>query len=86
MRIVNIEEFPYMWLYFCSGVIFNKLIREKLKKKEQNGVVWQMNLRKKPIIKNYLRRKKKNQSELLTKVSNEVSSSITFCDFSCRVR
>jgi DNA polymerase/3'-5' exonuclease PolX len=33
MRLVDIHSFPYAWLYYASGVIFNKIIREKLKKK-----------------------------------------------------
>jgi DNA polymerase/3'-5' exonuclease PolX len=33
MRLVDMSSFPYSWLYYSSGVIFNKLIREKLKKK-----------------------------------------------------
>lgn len=33
MRLVDIRTFPYAWLYYASGVIFNKMIREKLKKK-----------------------------------------------------
>lgn len=33
IRLVSIREFPYAWLYFASGVVFNKLIRERLKKR-----------------------------------------------------
>ena len=33
IRFVNIDELPYTWLYYSSGQIFNKLIRDKLKKK-----------------------------------------------------
>jgi len=33
IRFVNLEELPYTWLYYSSGHIFNKLIRDKLKKK-----------------------------------------------------
>ena len=33
MRFVNAESFPYAWLYYSSGKIFNKMIREMLKKK-----------------------------------------------------
>ena len=33
MRLVDMRAFPYTWLYYTSGVIFNKMIREKLKKK-----------------------------------------------------
>ena len=33
IRFVNVEELPYTWLYYSSGYIFNKLIRDKLKKK-----------------------------------------------------
>lgn len=33
MRFVNAESFPYAWMYYSSGKIFNKMIREKLKKK-----------------------------------------------------
>jgi len=33
MRLVDMHSFPYAWLYYTSGVIFNKIIREKLKKK-----------------------------------------------------
>lgn len=33
MRFVNLNSFPYAWLYYSSGKIFNKIIREKLKKK-----------------------------------------------------
>ncbi len=33
MRLADMRSFPYAWLYYSSGVIFNKMIREKLKKK-----------------------------------------------------
>jgi DNA polymerase/3'-5' exonuclease PolX len=33
IRFVNLEELPYTWFYYSSGQIFNKLIRDKLKKK-----------------------------------------------------
>ena len=33
IRFVNVEELPYTWLYYSSGQVFNKLIRDKLKKK-----------------------------------------------------
>jgi len=33
MRLVDMRAFPYAWLYYSSGVIFNKMIREKLKHK-----------------------------------------------------
>ena len=33
MRLVDMRAFPYAWLYYSSGFIFNKIIREKLKKK-----------------------------------------------------
>jgi len=33
IRFVNLEELPYTWLYYSSGQVFNKLIRDKLKKK-----------------------------------------------------
>jgi DNA polymerase/3'-5' exonuclease PolX len=33
MRIVDLSSFPYAWLYYSSGVVFNKLIREKIKKR-----------------------------------------------------
>lgn len=33
MRLVNIESFPYAWFYYTGGKVFNKLIREILKKK-----------------------------------------------------
>ena len=33
MRIVNMTEFPFAWMYYSSGKIFNKLIRERIKKK-----------------------------------------------------
>ena len=33
IRFVKLEELPYTWLYYSSGQIFNKLIRDKLKKK-----------------------------------------------------
>lgn len=33
IRLVDYEAFPYARLYFSSGVVFNKLIREKLKKR-----------------------------------------------------
>ena len=32
IRFVDMQSFPYAWLYYSSGKIFNKLIREKLKK------------------------------------------------------
>lgn len=32
IRFVYMQSFPYAWLYYSSGKIFNKLIREKLKK------------------------------------------------------
>jgi DNA polymerase/3'-5' exonuclease PolX len=33
MRLVDLSSFPYAWLYYSSGVVFNKLIREKIKKR-----------------------------------------------------
>ena len=33
IRIVNYTSLPYTWMYFTGGKIFNKLIRERLKKK-----------------------------------------------------
>jgi len=33
IRITLIDEMPYAWLYYTGGKIFNKLIRERLKKK-----------------------------------------------------
>ena len=33
IRITLIDELPYAWLYYTGGKIFNKLIRERLKKK-----------------------------------------------------
>ena len=33
IRMVGIDNLPYAWLYFTGGKIFNKLIRERLKKK-----------------------------------------------------
>ena len=33
IRYVEPDSFPYCWLYYSSGKVFNKLIREKLKKK-----------------------------------------------------
>jgi len=33
IRLVNIASFPYAWLHYTGGKVFNKLIREKLKKK-----------------------------------------------------
>ena len=33
IRYVEPDVFPYCWLYYSSGKVFNKLIREKLKKK-----------------------------------------------------
>ena len=33
MQLVDIPSFPFAWLYFVSGVMFNKMIREKLKKR-----------------------------------------------------
>ena len=33
IRFVSREEFPYCWLYYSSGKVFNKLIRERLKKR-----------------------------------------------------
>lgn len=33
MRLVNLESFPYAWFYYTGGKVFNKLIREILKKK-----------------------------------------------------
>ena len=33
MRLVTIEELPYTWLYYSSGRMFNKIIRQKLKQK-----------------------------------------------------
>ena len=33
IRITLIDELPYSWLYYTGGKIFNKLIRERLKKK-----------------------------------------------------
>jgi DNA polymerase/3'-5' exonuclease PolX len=33
MRLVDMSAFPFAWMYYASGVEFNKLIREKLKKR-----------------------------------------------------
>ena len=33
IRLVTIEELPYTWLYYSSGRMFNKIIRQKLKQK-----------------------------------------------------
>jgi DNA polymerase/3'-5' exonuclease PolX len=33
IRITLIDEMPYAWLYYTGGKIFNKLIRERIKKK-----------------------------------------------------
>lgn len=33
IRITLIDEIPYAWLYYTGGKIFNKLIRERLKKR-----------------------------------------------------
>jgi len=33
MRLVTLEELPYTWLYYSSGRMFNKIIRQKLKQK-----------------------------------------------------
>jgi DNA polymerase/3'-5' exonuclease PolX len=33
IRLVDYDAYPYARLYFSSGVVFNKLIREKLKKR-----------------------------------------------------
>jgi DNA polymerase/3'-5' exonuclease PolX len=33
IRYIDPDSFPYCWLYYSSGKVFNKLIREKLKKK-----------------------------------------------------
>lgn len=33
MRLVDMLAFPFAWMYYVSGVEFNKLIREKLKKR-----------------------------------------------------
>ena len=33
IRLVTIEELPYTWIYYSSGRMFNKIIRQKLKQK-----------------------------------------------------
>jgi hypothetical protein len=33
IRFVNIKAFPYAWLHYTGGKIFNKLIRTKFKRK-----------------------------------------------------
>ena len=33
IRLVNLEELPYTWLYYSSGQTFNIIIRKHLKKK-----------------------------------------------------
>jgi DNA polymerase lambda len=42
MRLVDMHAFPYVWLYYTSGVIFNKMIREKLKKKGYKLNEWEL--------------------------------------------
>lgn len=44
MRLVDMSAFPFAWLYYASGVVFNKLIREKLKKrKNKHGNRYKLN-------------------------------------------
>jgi DNA polymerase/3'-5' exonuclease PolX len=33
MRLVDIVSFPFAWSYFSSGKVFNKFIRERVKKR-----------------------------------------------------
>jgi DNA polymerase/3'-5' exonuclease PolX len=40
MRLVNMSAFPFAWMYYSSGVEFNKLIREKLKKRSYKLNEW----------------------------------------------
>jgi len=72
IRFVNINSFPYAWLYYSSGKIFNKLIREKLKKKGYKLNEWGLyQNNKKIILEDEKNNNDKNNNELWQSISNE---------------
>ena len=70
MRFVNAESFPYAWLYYSSGKIFNKMIREKLKKKGYKLNEWGL----------YHSNKKVDLGEDINKYINTSLDTKTKCD------
>jgi DNA polymerase/3'-5' exonuclease PolX len=50
IRLVDIAAFPYAWLYYTGGKIFNKMIREKLKKKQYKLNEWGLYKMDKKVI------------------------------------
>ena len=81
MRFVNAESFPYAWMYYSSGKIFNKMIREKLKKKGYKLNEWGLYHSNKNINNN---NKKVNLGEDISKyISLYINTSLdtkTKCD------
>jgi DNA polymerase/3'-5' exonuclease PolX len=67
IRFVNMNSFPYAWLYYSSGKIFNKLIREKLKKKGYKLNEWGLYQNNKKIILE----DEKNDNSLWQSITNE---------------
>ena len=76
MRFVNAESFPYAWLYYSSGKIFNKMIREKLKKKGYKLNEWGLYHSNKNINNN----KKVDLGEDINKYINTSLDTKTKCD------
>ena len=70
MRFVNAESFPYAWMYYSSGKIFNKMIREKLKKKRYKLNEWGL----------YHSNKKVDLGEDISKYINTSLDTKTKCD------
>ena len=70
MRFVNAESFPYAWMYYSSGKIFNKMIREKLKKKGYKLNEWGL----------YHSNKKVDLGEDISKYINISLDTKTKCD------
>jgi DNA polymerase/3'-5' exonuclease PolX len=73
IRFVDMQAFPYAWLYYSSGKIFNKLIREKLKKhKDKAEHKYKLNEwglfqdNKKMILENEL-----DNNDLVKQIQNE---------------
>ena len=76
MRFVNAESFPYAWMYYSSGKIFNKMIREKLKKKGYKLNEWGLYHSNKNINNN----KKVNLGEDINKYINTSLDTKIKCD------
>lgn len=74
MRFVNADSFPYAWLYYSSGKIFNKMIREKLKKKGYKLNEWGL------YHSNSNKNKKVDLGEDISKYINTSLDTKTKCD------